>query len=93
MELLRCLYTDQAGFVEGERFDVRRGVRQGDILSPMLFNEALYSVGVRHEALACTSAYGWSLTESRATSVLIALRSRLALVREVSVRSGTHDGD
>ena len=40
--LLRAIYSSQSGAVHGGRpFDIQCGVKQGDILSPLLFNAAL----------------------------------------------------
>ena len=38
------LYKHQKGIVGDSEFDINRGVRQGDILSPILFNAALEHV-------------------------------------------------
>ena len=41
-QLLAALYTDQTAAVKGSRsFHVRRGVKQGDVISPILFNAGL----------------------------------------------------
>ena len=43
LQVLRRLYTGQSGIVHGSNcvFDITRGVKQGDVLSPMLFNSGL----------------------------------------------------
>ena len=39
--LLKMLYAGQEGVLsDDKRFPIRRGVRQGDVLSPLLFNSA-----------------------------------------------------
>ena len=45
--LLTRLYSQQSGSIDGANFPIRRGVRQSDILSPLLFNAALENV-MRH---------------------------------------------
>ena len=42
-QVLRRLYTGQSGIIRGSNFvfDIARGVKQGDVLSPMLFNSGL----------------------------------------------------
>ena len=42
LSVLIAIYTQQPGRVRGSRcFDIQRGVKQGDILSPLLFNSGL----------------------------------------------------
>lgn len=41
INLLRSLYLKQEGCVDVFRFGIKRGVRQGDVLSPFLSNAVL----------------------------------------------------
>ena len=42
VQLLAALYSNQQGFVNGSRgFGIYRGVKQGDVISPLLFNAGI----------------------------------------------------
>ena len=42
VQLLAALYSNQQGFVNGIRgFGIQRGVKQGDVISPLLFNAGI----------------------------------------------------
>ena len=40
-KLTASWYHDQAGLIQGRQFPIKRGVKQGDVLSPLLFNAGL----------------------------------------------------
>ena len=40
-KLLAALYCNQTGDVNGKTFPIQRGVKQGDVISPLLFNAGL----------------------------------------------------
>ena len=79
--LLSRLYDHQWGTVGESRFSIQRGVRQGDVLSPMLFNAAVETVIARWKATlgeedGLTLAHGVQLTNLRyADDLLIFGRS------------------
>ena len=41
LKLLAALYCNQTGDVNGKTFPIQRGVKQGDVISPLLFNAGL----------------------------------------------------
>ena len=41
LKLLAALYCNQTGDVTGKTFPIQRGVKQGDVISPLLFNAGL----------------------------------------------------
>ena len=41
LKRLAALYCNQTGDVNGKTFPIRRGVKQGDVISPLLFNAGL----------------------------------------------------
>ena len=40
-KVIASLYHDQVGLVEGNQFPIKRGVEQGHVVSPLLFNAGL----------------------------------------------------
>ena len=59
LKLIASLYHDQVGLVQGKQFPIKRGVKQGDVLSPLLFNAGLehamrkWKLRVQHCGLYC----------------------------------------
>ena len=59
LKLLASLYHDHVGLVQGRKFPIKRGVKQGDVLSPLLFNAGLeyamrkWKLRVQHCGLHC----------------------------------------
>ena len=59
LKLIASLYHDQVGLVQGRQFPIKRGVKQGDVLSPLLFNAGLehamrkWKLRIQHCGLHC----------------------------------------
>ena len=70
--LLQMLYKYQKGIVGDNEFGINRGVRQGDILSPILFNAVLeHALGRWKDGLLCE---GFALDGNMSTERLTNLR-------------------
>ena len=64
IELLNLIYRNQQGIVNASHpFPITRGVRQGDVLSPLLFNAALESTIRRWKVRMGQGTHGWQLSE------------------------------
>ena len=88
LERLASLYHDQVGLVQGRQFPIKRGVEQGAVLSPLLFNAGLeyamrkWKLRVQHCGLHC--AEGELLTNVRyADELLLYAGSDIDLARMV----------
>ena len=59
LKLIASLYHEQVGLVQGRQFPIKRGVKQGDVLSPLLFNAGLehamrkWKLRIQHCGLHC----------------------------------------
>ena len=59
LKLIASSYHDQVGLVQGRQFPIKRGVKQGDVLSPLLFNAGLehamrkWKLRIQHCGLHC----------------------------------------
>jgi len=87
-QLLAALYTDQTAAVKGSRsFHVRRGAKQGDVISPILFNAGLELAFSRWKQRLGTEGWlldvtGGRLTNTRyADDIMIYAKSLPELVR------------
>jgi len=73
VQLLREIYSGQTGLVnDAISFPITRGVRQGDILSPILFNSALENA--MQEWKAELSGHGFALDEADSMERLTNIR-------------------
>ena len=58
-KLIASLYHDQVGLVQGRQFPIKRGVKQRNVLSPLLFNAGLehamrkWKLRIQHCGLHC----------------------------------------
>ena len=87
-QLLAALYADQTAAVKGSRsFHIRRGVKQGDVISPILFNAGLELAFRRWKQRLGTEGWllddaGGRLTNTRfANDIMIYAKSLPELVR------------
>ena len=88
--LLKCIYSEQIGTVNGVSFPIYRGVRQGDILSPMLFNAATEVIMRRwkqrlrtHGFLLATGDDGRRLTNVRFADDLVLFGKSFAEIEQM----------
>jgi hypothetical protein len=70
IELLSILYRNQKGTVDGKTFfDIQRGVKQGDVLSAMLFNAGIEIVSRRWKARLVSEGFLLDVETERLTNV------------------------